>query len=152
MKKLFPAIVAILLLAGCMASTSRLNQISVGMTKQEVASALGDPIIKAAQGNGEVYRYHLRTPEQMMLTGGHDEYYVRFVGDRVESFGRFGDFDSVKNPTVEIRSESRSDSKVKVDSSGDLYTELMKLSELRKQGILTDAEFEAQKKKLLERK
>ena len=32
----------------------------------------------------------------------------------------------------------------------DLYSELKKLDELRKQGILTDQEFDAQKKKLLE--
>ncbi len=33
----------------------------------------------------------------------------------------------------------------------DLYEELMKLDELRKSGLLTDAEFESEKKKLLER-
>ena len=32
----------------------------------------------------------------------------------------------------------------------DTYTELIKLDDLHKRGILTDAEFEAQKKKLLE--
>jgi hypothetical protein len=31
----------------------------------------------------------------------------------------------------------------------DVYTELMKLDDLRKKGIITDTEFEAQKKKLL---
>lgn len=42
--------------------------------------------------------------------------------------------------------------KVKIEDSGDLYTELMKLDQLRKDGIITDQEFETQKKKLLERK
>ena len=32
----------------------------------------------------------------------------------------------------------------------DIYTELLKLDDLRKRGILTDAEFDAQKKSLLE--
>ena len=32
----------------------------------------------------------------------------------------------------------------------DIYTEILKLDDLRKKGLLTDAEFEAQKKKLLE--
>ena len=36
------------------------------------------------------------------------------------------------------------------DDKPDLYTELMKLDDLRQKGILTDEEFEAQKKKLLE--
>ena len=32
----------------------------------------------------------------------------------------------------------------------DVYTELLKLDDLRKRGIITEAEFEVQKKKLLE--
>ena len=36
--------------------------------------------------------------------------------------------------------------------SGDLYAELLKLDDLRKRGILTEAEFQAQKTKLLEGK
>ena len=36
------------------------------------------------------------------------------------------------------------------DDKPDLYSELMKLEDLRQRGILTDEEFEAQKKKLLE--
>jgi len=36
------------------------------------------------------------------------------------------------------------------DQPGDLYDELIKLDELRKRGILTDSEFDAQKKKLLQ--
>ena len=34
--------------------------------------------------------------------------------------------------------------------ASDVYTELLKLDDLRKKGIITEAEFEAQKKKLLE--
>ena len=36
--------------------------------------------------------------------------------------------------------------------SGDLYSKLLKLEDLRKRGILTEAEFDVQKRKLLERK
>ncbi|MEI6106633.1 MAG: SHOCT domain-containing protein [Opitutae bacterium] len=35
--------------------------------------------------------------------------------------------------------------------AGDLYTEILKLDDLRKRGLLTDKEFEAEKKKLLKR-
>jgi hypothetical protein len=35
--------------------------------------------------------------------------------------------------------------------TGDLYTDLLKLDDLRKRGLLTDKEFERQKKKLLKR-
>ncbi|MCE9619189.1 MAG: SHOCT domain-containing protein [Planctomycetes bacterium] len=36
------------------------------------------------------------------------------------------------------------------NQSKDVYAELIKLDDLRKRGVLTEAEFEAQKKKLLE--
>ena len=35
--------------------------------------------------------------------------------------------------------------------AGDLYAELLKLDDLRKRGLLTDKEFEQEKKKLLKR-
>ena len=45
--------------------------------------------------------------------------------------------------TADIRTKDES------SKSKDVYAELIKLDDLRKKGILTDAEFEAQKKKLL---
>jgi len=53
-----------------------------------------------------------------------------------------------------IQSTNNSDVNVTIkevsDAKPDLYTELMKLDDLRKKGILTDAEFEQEKKELLE--
>ncbi len=51
------------------------------------------------------------------------------------------------NSIIEIKSEVRT--KSDQPKSVDTYTELMKLDDLRKKGILTDAEFEIQKKKIL---
>ena len=47
--------------------------------------------------------------------------------------------------------EIRKDVKVKSESTGsrDVYSELIKLDDLRKKGILSEAEFEAQKKAIL---
>lgn len=61
-----------------------------------------------------------------------------------------------KQPDVLIESKSRSTSDVNVRTpqaqSVDLYSELIKLDDLRKRGILTETEFDAQKTKLLEQK
>lgn len=38
---------------------------------------------------------------------------------------------------------------ITTDAKPDLYTELMKLNELKKQGIITEEEFQVQKKKLM---
>jgi outer membrane protein assembly factor BamE (lipoprotein component of BamABCDE complex) len=145
--KYIASLVFLFLLSSCMTPTERLNRISIGMVKGEVAAILGEPVSTASQGRTEIFSYRLSTPEQRTWTGGSSEYYVRFVDGCVESFGRKGDFDSTKNPMIEVKT----DSKVKIDSSGDLYTELKKLDELKKQGIITDQEFDTQKAKLLNR-
>ena len=163
-KSILVTMLAILLatVTGCATSAKKMNRLEVGMTKQQVISILGQPESIAAQGNGvEAMRYE--------LSAGHDwwtadmgafqkkrDYYVRLINGRVESYGQMGDFDSTKNPTIEIKTQSTtqstSDSKIKVDTPVDFYTELMKLDDLRKRGLLTDEEFEAAKKKLLEKK
>lgn len=52
---------------------------------------------------------------------------------------------------VEKTEKISADVKTKEEHAPDLYTELTKLDDLRKKGIITDAEFEAAKKKLLEK-
>lgn len=133
---------------GSSLSKPDLSRISIGMSKQEVVAELGDPHDVAQKGDVEYFSYNFDHP----FDGRPaivDSYYVRFVDGRVESYGRKGDFDSTKDPAVEVR-------EVRVEEDGgeetcDLYTELKKLEELRAEGLLTDEEFEAQKKKALER-
>lgn len=52
---------------------------------------------------------------------------------------------------VEKTEKITADVNSKDSKAPDLYTELTKLDDLRKKGIITDSEFEAQKKRLLER-
>jgi hypothetical protein len=52
---------------------------------------------------------------------------------------------------VEKNEKISSDVHTKNEKETDLYTELTKLDELRKKGILTEEEFAAQKKRLLEK-
>jgi hypothetical protein len=51
--------------------------------------------------------------------------------------------EKTENVSADIRTREESDKKP------DLYTELTKLDDLRKKGLITDAEFESQKQKLL---
>lgn len=58
-----------------------------------------------------------------------------------------------KRPDITIKKEEKitADIKTKVEgrAPGDLYTALMKLDDLKKRGIITEEEFQAQKTKLL---
>ena len=64
----------------------------------------------------------------------------------------------LKSPDVLIENRGQAPSVVVVPQSKeparspDVYTELLKLDDLRKRGIITEAEFEAQKRRLLEGK
>jgi hypothetical protein len=73
------------------------------------------------------------------------------VNGRVESYGRTGDFDSTKAPTVRIETDERIKADVGLQDSGDLYTELNKLKELKDSGIITEEEFMAAKKKMMDK-
>jgi hypothetical protein len=60
----------------------------------------------------------------------------------------------IKDPTVNINKNIRVSDETRSGepaTNSDLYTELQKLDQLRKDGILTDDEFQQQKKKLLEK-
>lgn len=129
---------------GSSLSKPDLSRISVGMSKEEVVSRLGKPHEVAQQGQTEYFTYNFDHP----FDGRPaivESYYVRFVKGIVESYGRKGDFDSTKGPAVEPRVSEDSEA-----NPCDLYVELKKLEELHNDGLLTDEEFRAQKKKVLE--
>ena len=112
---------------------------------------MGAPASVSAQGRAEYLNYALSETDDHAFLGVTRPYYVRLVDGRVESYGRTGDFDSTRTPTVRVESDQTIRQDVKVKGSGDLYTELKKLKELKDTGVITEAEFQSQKKKLLEK-
>ena len=148
----FPAIGLLLvaLLAGCV-TADRLNDIRIGMTKDQVISILGKPDSMSAQGNIEYLTYYLITD-----TGyGRDApYSVRLVNGKVESFGRFAQLTDIY-----MRPVDGSSPQINVGMPftavpataphADLATQLERLKALKDQGALTDEEFQKAKEKLL---
>lgn len=142
--KYFVAIILGLALAGC-ATSGKINAVNIGMTKDEVIKVMGKPVSISAKGGTEYLNYKLSETDDDAFRGWTSPYYVRIINGKVDSYGRTGDFDSTKNPTVKIET----DENIKVEGSGDLYTELRKLKELRDEGILSEEEYQSQKKKVL---
>lgn len=100
-------LVAAICLAGC-ATAPKMNRLSVGMTKQEVVSVMGQPTSTAAPGSGvELLRYRLSPTSDHALYGVTEEYFVRLVNGKVESYGKMGDFDSTKDPTLNLNIKNR---------------------------------------------
>ncbi|HKQ23145.1 MAG TPA: SHOCT domain-containing protein [Burkholderiales bacterium] len=150
MSNILSVVCVLLLLAAC-ATANKIAGVRLGMTKDEVVKVMGEPASVSAQGGAEYLNYALSETDDQAFYGFTTPYFVRLINGKVESYGRSGDFDSTKTPTVRIESDQTIKQNVEVTGSADLYTELKKLKELNDSGIITDAEFESQKKKLLDK-
>jgi hypothetical protein len=146
MKYLVVAMFTSVFLVGC-ASAYKISSVQLGMTKDEVITVMGKPTSISAQGGSEYLNFNLSETDDDAYHGKTTPYYVRLINGKAESYGRSGDFDS-KKTTVRLES----DQAIRQDSRGshDLYTELKKLKELKDSDVITEDEFQVQKKKLLE--
>ncbi|MEJ2656096.1 MAG: hypothetical protein P8012_02740 [Desulfobacterales bacterium] len=80
-------LLSIAFLFGCAESFQRMNNLKIGMTKQEVVKTIGAPYITSASGNVEYLKY--RTYGGIFYS---DEYYVRLLDGKVDAYGQKGDF------------------------------------------------------------
>jgi tetratricopeptide (TPR) repeat protein len=96
MKRYLLLCLGLLCLCGCATPTTSLNKLSVGMTKQEAISVMGEPTRTSATQGVEYMIYLSINP----FGGG--EYYVRLVGGKVDAYGRVGDFNSTHPPEAQI--------------------------------------------------
>ena len=147
------ALLITLMMFGC-ATAYKMNKVGLGMTKQEVIQAIGKPVSVSAQGKSEYLNYKLSETSDDAFYGLTTPYYVRLVGGEVESYGRMGDFDSAKDPRkviVEREDKIQADVNVSGSSESDMFSELMKLKQLKDEGLLTEEEFQMEKKEILEK-
>ena len=76
-----------------------MNSVNIGMTKQEVISALGSPTSTSAKEGVEYLNYLLyETIGDTTGFGKTKPHFVRIINGRVDSYGILGDFDSTKTP------------------------------------------------------
>jgi outer membrane protein assembly factor BamE (lipoprotein component of BamABCDE complex) len=93
-------LLGLLALAGC-ATTTRMNSVAVGMTKQEVITTLGTPDSTSANVGVEYLRYTFLKPFH-----GPQPYFVRLVGGKVDAYGMVGDFGTTE-PSATININQR---------------------------------------------
>jgi len=79
------------------------------MTKDEVVKIMGTPSSIAASGQIQILKYEVSSmfSSRAMWSSDWTPYYVRLVDGRVESFGRLGDFDSTKDPTLNVNIKNK---------------------------------------------
>ena len=83
--------------------SSKFNNISLGMSKAEVISAIGKPQSTSAKDGVEYMTYNVFE----VVFGQYVPYFVRIKNGKVESYGKMGDFDSSKNPTMNINLDAK---------------------------------------------
>lgn len=86
-KRIIIMFLSVALLFGCAGSFQRMNNLKIGMTKQEVIEAIGVPNSISATRKVEYLKYRINTG--LFST---DEYYVRLLDGKVESYGERGEF------------------------------------------------------------
>lgn len=151
------------LLAGCQ-SSSIMESLEVGMSKDQVEAILGPPDGSRAQANVEYLSYYLGTDSISRAK----PYMIRLVNGKVESFGHLGQpvdlydrpftgelpaqpdsLQSEGGPAGALQANSAPVGTASSNPKIDLVAELIKLKELRDQGALTEEEFQKAKARLL---
>jgi hypothetical protein len=135
------------------------------MTKDQVISIMGKPDSTSAQANIEYYTYYLTTDARAGY-GIDQPYLIRFVDNKVESFGRFSQlYDAYNRPamgTAQVVMPAPTGTMtpygpgivppvpiIPQSPTVDLASEILKLKQLRDTGVLTEDEFQKAKAKLL---
>ena len=89
-KRIFVVLLIAGFLAGCAASSQKINNVKLGMMKSDVISVMGEPSYVAARGDVEILCYKLSSTGLFV-----DEYIVRIKNGKVDLFGQRYDFSSL---------------------------------------------------------
>ena len=152
MKTAASGLLLAILFAGCTTMADRLNDIRIGMTKDEVIAVLGQPDSTSAQANIEYLTYYLET-RQSWGYGRDYPYSVRLLDGKVESFGRFTQLTDIYMRPVDGTTPQMLPGvtivRRQAGGENNMVAQLERLKALKDQGALTDEEFQKAKQKLL---
>ena len=150
MKKLL-AVLLCLGLVGC-ATAGKINSLSIGMTKEDVIKRMGTPVSTSAENGVEFLNYQLAETNDQAFNGFTTPYAVVLRDGKVASFGRHGDFGTTEQAAqvIKLISDVKTDEKVNIKmGNGDLESKLKTLNKLLSDKLITQNEFDEQKKRLL---
>jgi hypothetical protein len=94
-------IIFTLIVSGCATfgrPATRMNSVSVGMTKEQVIKKVGEPVSVSANAGAEFLNYSFYECVGCVYV----PYFIKLQNGKVESYGRLGDFNSTKSPEQNI--------------------------------------------------
>jgi len=106
MKPIISIVILLILATGCAPKANQMaknmNNASLGMTKQDVIRAMGEPQTISATHGVEYLNYKLCTLEGNFINDWRckswENFYVRLKAEKVDAYGKLGDFDSTQIP------------------------------------------------------
>ncbi len=146
---------------GCTKPDLDFERIRLGMTKNEVIARFGNPTRTSVVGNADLFEYEAYDHYGAMIINRRSQF-VRFVNGRVEAYGKLEDLDAMKPAS----GTAEGGKKVGPDQGGesprasagassspisDLRTELEKLEKMKKDGLISEAEFKVLRQKVIEK-
>ncbi|HEY3401503.1 MAG TPA: hypothetical protein VGK03_12825 [Geothrix sp.] len=146
---------------GCAKPDLDFVKIRLGMTKSDVIARLGKPTRTSVVNPFEIFEYEAYDRYGALIVNRRSQF-IRFYEGRVESFGNIEDLDPTKPPARKKEADPQA-SPDKREAPGtlkaapssatafDLRTELEKLEKIKKDGLITDAEFQELRQKVLEK-
>ncbi len=148
MKTVSIALLLLALLSGCTTAADKLNDVRIGMTKDQVIALLGKADSMSAQANIEYLTYYLSTDSNSY--NRERAYSVRLVDGKVESFGRFMQlFDIYNRPVNGTAPMTGSTQVIQPRASNDIASQITRLKQLKDEGTLTEEEFQKAKEKVI---
>jgi hypothetical protein len=146
---------------GCTKPDLDMSKIRVGMAKKEVLERVGDPSRVTVLNDVEVYEYEAYDRYGAIKINNRSRF-IRFADGRVESFGTLEDLKAGRTANPSRDKPTNANSQVRgVAAKGQgtpptspalsLRTELEELERLRKEGLISEAEFKDLRQKAIDK-
>jgi hypothetical protein len=157
----FPFLVIPVTLAiGCTKPDLDFVKIRVGMAKNEIIARVGNPTRTSVVKDCEIFEYEAYDRYGALIVNRRSQF-IRFMNGKVESFGNMEDLNSVKASSIRTEpdkqmslgkaEESLSAKAAASATTFDLRTELEKLEKLKRDGLISEAEFKELRQRVMEK-
>lgn len=138
---------------GCTRPDLDVSRLRAGMTKKEVLERTGSPSRMTVTNDTEVWEYEAYERYGAIKVNQRSRF-VRFVRGQVDAFGTLEDLKAgraAQGAQAPAMKGGAPISQAPAAPAFDLRTELEKLEKLKKDGLISEAEFQELRKKVLDK-
>lgn len=133
---------------GCTKPDLEFGKLRIGMDKKEVVARAGQPSRTSTVNGFELFEYEAYDRYGALKVNERSSF-VRFSQGRVDAMGTREEVDPLKVPAGKAPAETTRNEAAA--PAFDLRTELEKLEKLRKDGLISEAEFKDLRQRVLEK-